>query len=400
MVSSLSYVKKGDYFCVISGKKFYGIAEALDDYNFDNAKSEEFWFQTIPVKWIKIFDKPELLNTTYTPTFGSLKGGLRWDSLLEALKRNKIIVSNESVVENPKEKSSQQYIMTTFHQSFSYEDFIEGIKPDLSENSEESQNQGEIKYVIEDGIFKTACDKACNLAGFEDLKDALGRNKDEVKEIFRKSKPFYLLIDEINRGNIASVFGELITLIEEDKRLSEDNEVRITLPYSKSDFCIPPNLHIIGTMNTADRSVEALDTALRRRFSFVEFKPDLNSLDSVNYNEVDLKLLLKTINHRIEVLLDKNHVIGQYFFINISDLESLKNVFRNKIIPLLEEYFYGDYGKIGLILGSSFVEVKQNEVSFANDFTYEGVESFEEKIIYQITSHKSWTLDSFKKIYA
>ncbi|RZJ48638.1 MAG: hypothetical protein EOO44_20500, partial [Flavobacterium sp.] len=305
-----SYVKKGDYFCIISGRKFYAIAEALHDYDYSKAITLEFDFQTIEVKWIKIFNTPELLSTSYTPTFGRLNGGKRWNSLIEGLKANKIFFDhqNEEEKQNITSSCDTNSIFTTFHQSFCYEDFIEGIKPNLDDNNE-------LSYVIEDGIFKIACDKASNLAGFEDLNDALKSPKEIVKAKFEVSEPFFLFIDEINRGNISQIFGELITLIEEDKRLGKDNETRITLPYSKSEieFSVPPNLYIIGTMNTADRSIEALDSALRRRFSFTEVMPDSKKLDDIVIKNIALNELLKTINDRIEILLDRDHTIGHSY---------------------------------------------------------------------------------------
>lgn len=171
-------------------------------------------------------------------------------------------------------------------------------------------------------------------------------------------KPYVLIVDEINRGNVSQIFGELITLIEDDKRAGKSEALEVTLPYSKEKFSVPPNLYIIGTMNTADRSVEALDTALRRRFSF-EFMPpryDLPELD-VEVSGLKISQLLKTINERITYLLDEDHQIGHSYFMNIEDEEGLHHVFRNKIIPLLKEYFYNDYGKIRLILGDQFVKL-------------------------------------------
>ena len=258
-------------------------------------------------------------------------------------------------------------MFTTFHQSFCYEDFIEGIKPILDENNE-------LSYNIEDGIFKIACDKAANLAGFEDLNDALKSSKEIVKAKFEVSEPFFLFIDEINRGNISQIFGELITLIEEDKRLGKNNETRITLPYSKGEieFCVPPNLYIIGTMNTADRSIEALDTALRRRFSFTEVMPDSKTLEGIIISDIALDNLLEVLNERIEVLLDRDHTIGHSYFIKLEneDKEGLKKIFKNNIIPLLQEYFYGDYEKIGLVLGEGFFEKTDlsKQVSFPSFF--------------------------------
>ena len=172
---------------------------------------------------------------------------------------------------------------------------------------------------------------------------------------------YILIIDEINRGNISAIFGELITLIEDDKRIGEKNALQVKLPYSKTEFGVPNNLYIIGTMNTADRSVEALDSALRRRFSFIEKLPKPDLLEKITFGSFNLKQVLECINGRIEVLLDRDHAIGHSYFMNVEshDTEALKRVFKDKVIPLLQEYFYHDYEKIALVLGGGFVSVKR-----------------------------------------
>ncbi|MFN8296358.1 MAG: AAA family ATPase [Chitinophagales bacterium] len=432
---------------------------------------------------------------------------------------------------------------TTFHQSLSYEDFIEGIKPESS--------NGNIIYEVKDGILKQIVNKALSnyenaKAGnsdkipfeeaFEKLKNEWEENPDlkfpltlkgydytiigftnssiqfkkasggightlsintlrelyygkvynfkqgvgiyypsilnklneykqEVKEV-KKNKNFVLIIDEINRGNISSIFGELITLIEEDKRKGNDEEIEIILPYSNEKFSIPNNIYIIGTMNTADRSVEALDTALRRRFSFTEMKskPELLQSHFMLYNQLwkyigfdwhdekwinvekdfkelfglskewdtddgkfwntfmkegynlyghseqlkkyildnfNLSQMLDAINKRIELLINKDHQIGHSYFINIESLEDLKVTFKNKVIPLLEEYFFGDFGKIGLVLGNEFIQKvdDKQKVEFAN-FDHEDNQTLREKPIYIFTNSEDWTLDSFKSIYS
>lgn len=224
----------------------------------------------------------------------------------------------------------------------------------------------------------------------------------EAEEI-KKNPNYVLIIDEINRGNISSIFGELITLLEEDKRSGQAEEIEVILPYSKEPFKVPSNLYIIGTMNTADRSVEALDTALRRRFSFTEVAPNSELLKDKNVEEIELKTLLQTINDRIELLIDKDHKIGHSYFLNIETLEDLKQTFKNKVIPLLEEYFFGDYGKIGLVLGDGFIKLKDDEdkISFAKNFTekYEDAENLREKAVYTFTDEDSWDKNTFISIY-
>lgn len=370
-----------------------------------------------------------------------------------------------------------QIMFTTFHQSMSYEDFIEGIKPEIEEDEEGRKS---VIYEVKKGIFKQIAEEARKIRyqseelsqqyTFDDAWDDLvseayeylekeeslilniqtvgmglkvvdisekgnlkvqPKSSKEAKiytvsfsrakklqeafpdlsviknidkefraviggsnstaywavlnyinnrinsqttttqlEIPLAPKPYVLIIDEINRGNVSQIFGELITLIEEDKRLGKNEALEVILPYSKEKFGVPSNLHIIGTMNTADRSVEALDTALRRRFSFVEMMPEYEALNKIQFDDFHLGELLKTINSRIEALLDRDHTIGHSYFINIkpNDTEALKEAFTNKIIPLLQEYFYHDYEKIALILGEGFVECiepKESKVEFA-----------------------------------
>jgi 5-methylcytosine-specific restriction protein B len=224
---------------------------------------------------------------------------------------------------------------------------------------------------------------------FEDKKEVvLSMNKEDYKS--KNGKPYVLIIDEINRGNVSQIFGELITLIEEDKRLGREEALEVQLPYSKERFGVPPNLYIIGTMNTADRSVEALDTALRRRFSFVEMAPQPELIKTEGQLKetagilegIDLAGLLQTINKRIEKLVDKDHMIGHSYFLPVKNMQDLKLAFQNKILPLLQEYFFGDHGKIGLVLGDAFFEPvgEDLEEDFFAVFDYEASSLLERRV--------------------
>lgn len=175
-------------------------------------------------------------------------------------------------------------------------------------------------------------------------------------------KPYVLIIDEINRGNMSRVFGELITLIEPSKRAGRRESAEVQLPYSNERFSVPANLYIIGTMNTADRSLAVVDTALRRRFDFVEMMPDPEALKTRSVEGVDLVRMLETINLRIEHLYDREHTIGHSFFMGLtveSTLADLALIFKNNVLPLLEEYFYEDWEKIGKVLGNSGIYAVQ-----------------------------------------
>jgi 5-methylcytosine-specific restriction protein B len=200
---------------------------------------------------------------------------------------------------------------------------------------------GDVRYKIKAGAFLELCERA--------------KGNPNVK--------FAVFIDEINRGHISKIFGELITLIEKDTRLGAASEVTVTLPYSGKSFSVPSNVDIIGTMNTADRSLAIIDTALRRRFIFEASMPDSSviagSIVSHKGHIIDLEQMLTIMNRRIEALYDRDHTIGHAFFIHINKLpeidrfHALKVVFKNKIIPLLQEYFFEDWQKIHLVLGDN-----------------------------------------------
>lgn len=209
---------------------------------------------------------------------------------------------------------------------------------------------------------------------------------------------YIIIIDEINRGNVSKIFGELITLIEPSKRIGESEELKVTLPYSGKKFGVPKNVYILGTMNTADRSITSLDTALRRRFEFVEMIPDVSKL-SDNCEGVDLQKLLEAINTRIEYLLDREKTIGHAFFIGVENLEDLKKVFQNKIIPLLQEYFYNDYALISAVLNDNgmIYKDKEDDKYLQKIKNLDNVDS--DKVIYKFSDSKVWNENTFIKIY-
>ena len=264
-------------------------------------------------------------------------------------------------------KDAGQIAFTTFHQSYGYEEFIEGIKPKM-----DSKN---IEYEIAGGVFKNFCDKA----------------KKDIK------KNFVFVIDEINRGNISKIFGELITLIEENKRLENDEEVTVNLPYSNKPFGVPKNVYILGTMNTADRSIAMIDTALRRRFHFFEMMPKPEILNPTD-DGVNLPKLLETINRRIEYLYDREHTIGHAYFCGVKNILQLAEVFRNKIIPLLQEYFFEDYEKICLVLyGGGFI--KREELKDIFSGCTSDLDTSEIRYSYKINFDALDNPENYRKIY-
>lgn len=269
--------------------------------------------------------------------------------------------------------------VTTFHQSFSYEDFVEGLKPLL--DGYDSEN---ITYQIEKGVFRQACERAALIAGFDCLEDSINdlNRADKYDTAIKDGKIVLLCIDEINRANVSAVFGDLISLIEDSKRIGAKNELTVRLPYSKKEFGVPKNLMIIGTMNTADRSIQLLDSALRRRFRFEGLLPDYSILDDRSAS------ILKSINAKIRCYLGKDSQIGHSYFIDMkTDLDRFLAM-RDKVIPLLEEYFYGEIEKIRKVLGETeknnsayfYVEDK-DATTFHKDFDEEYEE---EKIFYEI----------------
>ncbi|EEC4842139.1 AAA domain-containing protein [Campylobacter lari] len=424
---------------------------------------------------------PPLNQILYGPP-GTGKTYYTIDKALEIIsKEEKIQIPSEDDRANRKKLFDEyvekgQIVFTTFHQSYGYEEFIEGIKPILNDDD----NIQELKYEIKDGVFKELCKKALDnrdsIKNFNFYIDKLKEktkeddnnpekyfelpntkysiqyrggetfrikfddmsknyrdypvNIDNIEKLYKTSStdeiynsayvkailnylklqgledykekdektnlPYIIIIDEINRGNVSKIFGELITLIEPSKRIGESEGLKVTLPYSGEKFGVPKNVYIIGTMNTADRSITSLDTALRRRFEFIEMMPKSNVL-SDNCEGVNLQELLKAINMRIEYLLDREKTIGHAFFIGIDSLEKLKNVFQNKIIPLLQEYFYNDYALIDAVLNKNGMLEKQDINSDYLKNMTDFIES--DKVIYKFSDSQKWDEATFKKIY-
>lgn len=317
--------------------------------------------------------------------------------------------------------------------------------------------EGVIKKEVLERYLKTG--EALDWPSYTKAIAAYVKSKFNYLKVEKEDKKNYvLIIDEINRGNVSQIFGELITLIEEDKRLGNPEALEVTLPYSKEKFGVPANLYIIGTMNTADRSVEAIDTALRRRFCFEEmapqpqllspgykfwdllwqykdvpwenekyieqeenmrqfsgitdtiwnkrkilwenFKKEKKTLTQIanfpdeEFRGINLEKLLRIINRRIEKLLDRDHQIGHSYFMHVNSIFDLRLVFCNKIIPLFQEYFFGDYGKIGLVIGEGFFEMENDNIAFADFNDYDSSE-FADRKTYNLKSISIMTDDEF-----
>ncbi|WP_393969461.1 McrB family protein [Kluyvera intermedia] len=386
----------------------------------------------------------------------------------------------------------------TFHQSFGYEEFIEGLRAETSDD-------GSVRYDIKSGVFKQICEDASfGDAGAQlALDDALEQfktrcaEKDSIElkttngsafrvsysnnstfQIFpsqtkntqlekgypasienirrlyqgdkksiynisyvrgilqylikewglpaspeatqeKKKQNYVLIIDEINRGNISKIFGELITLIETSKRAGESEALSVSLPYSLDSFSVPGNLYIIGTMNTADRSLTALDTALRRRFDFQALLPDVSVLNETVIKGIDIQELLAKLNARIQALYDSEHTLGHAFFMPVVQekdnpdeaFKKLKRVMKNKVLPLLEEYFYNDWQKIRLVLGDNqkkdkslyFIRSVENQNDLASLFGQSAIDDLQEAgVSYQLCNDEDPVWDTpaaYQQIY-
>nr|WP_057042955.1 McrB family protein [Campylobacter jejuni] len=489
-----------------------------DIFITERVQSEESNMKIIPLNQI-LYGSPGTGKTYHTI-----------DKALEIIsKEEKIQIPSEDDRINRKKIFDEyvkngQIVFTTFHQSYGYEEFVEGIKPSL--NSDENS---QINYKVKDGIFKKLCKKALenrdDIESFNfyinDLKektkedannpekyfqlpntkysiqyrggktfrikfDDMSKNHkdypvsiDNIEKLYKTSNideiynsayvkailnylksqglkdykekdekinlPYIIIIDEINRGNVSKIFGELITLIEPSKRLGNEEALELTLPYSGEKFGVPKNVYIIGTMNTADRSITSLDTALRRRFEFVEMMPNSDLLNNVfickdveNPNEDEdylgddaktegyaeiLQNILISINKRIEFLLDREKTIGHAFFMSeavkfnknnwikpdeyeedwyVLSISKLKKVFQNKIIPLLQEYFYNDYALINAVLNDNgmIFEDKKDDKYLQKIKNLDSVNS--ERSIYNIASFddKIWDkIEIYQAIY-
>ena len=249
-------------------------------------------------------------------------------------KENAEDMSDEEVHRRYRELVAGERVeFVTFHQSYGYEEFVEGLRP-----GEDSAGVG-FRLVATDGVLKRIAKHAKRERGL----------------------PHVLVIDEINRANISKVMGELVTLLEEDKREGAPHEVAVTLPHSQDRFTLPANLYILGTMNTADRSIALLDTALRRRFHFEELPPNPDLLRD-DVEGIDLPTVLHTINDRLEWLIDRDHLIGHAWLMGVETKADVDRVMQHKIIPLIAEYFYDDWEKVHAVLGGTNDFVNREEL--------------------------------------
>ena len=242
-----------------------------------------------------------------------------------------------------------------------------------------------------------------DLSDVMEIIEKYSKNTIEVEE---KKKNHVFIIDEINRGNISKIFGELITLIEPTKRIGQTEGQKVRLPYSQKLFGVPNNVYLIGTMNTADRSIATIDTALRRRFNFKEMLPDEEVLDGIYVEYVSIKDIFIKMNKRITVLFDREHTLGHAYLLPLKDaptIETLANIFENSIIPLLQEYFYEDYEKIRMVLGDNqkdsedkqFITIEENDYNdLFGDIDYD----FDEMSTYKINSFALTNIEAYRSI--
>lgn len=423
-------------------------------------------------KNIILYGPPGTGKTYHTAIYAvAICTGRTVEEIMEEINDPENGQSYEQIMEEYNElKKDHRIAFTTFHQSYGYEEFIEGIKPKVDNTN------GYVEYTIEDGVFKDFCNQAMQIATMEIQKDAavwgirynnykyhneerefkedclkdgiikfkFMEHEGELRECFQNTMkigdyvvthlddsridaigritgcaefngspvlsnwyrnvewivkdcdidlrdinkriyfhnselyrmenikpmhlvklipeerpPYVFIIDEINRGNISKIFGELITLLEDTKRAGMPEAASVTLPYSGETFTVPKNVYILGTMNTADRSIALMDTALRRRFQFIEMMPNSDVLRNIHADKVedlDVAHMLDVINQRISFLFDREHTIGHAFFTKLAKeptLECLQSIFKKSVIPLLQEYFYEDYQKIQLVLGDN-----------------------------------------------
>ena len=242
-----------------------------------------------------------------------------------------------------------------------------------------------------------------DLSDVMEIIEKYSKNTIEVEE---KKKNHVFIIDEINRGNISKIFGELITLIEPTKRIGQTEGQKVRLPYSQKLFGVPNNVYLIGTMNTADRSIATIDTALRRRFNFKEMLPDAEVLDGIYVEDVSIKDIFIKMNKRITVLFDREHTLGHAYFLPLKGaptIETLANIFENSIIPLLQEYFYEDYEKIRMVLGDNqkdskdkqFITIEENDY---NDLFGDTDYDFDEMSTYKINSFALTNIEAYRSI--
>ncbi len=308
--------------------------------NRDGNLSQTAW------SYLQKFTVPESTTVNYKgrgePAVFDKTSDSVWQLLDDKLELVDELVALHKELENgpPPGSIVKRFSTTTFHQSYGYEEFIEGLKATTDE-------EGNVHYSVEPGEFLKLCHRA--------EQDPDSR--------------YAMFIDEINRGNISKIFGELISLVETDKRTQGANPMSVNLAYSGKPFSVPSNVDIIGAMNTADRSIALMDTALRRRFEFIEMMPDVRLFESDglidigNDQQIDLGELLQTLNDRIEALYDREHTLGHAFFFSAYNaakagnhdkaLASLTKAFMVKIVPLLQEYFHDDWSKIRLVLGDN-----------------------------------------------